>query len=114
MTNHGWRLYNWYLICGAVLFWLLAIFGDRPPPKEEWEEFAHYDPQMVTGGVVRGTVRYELAADCTIRARQKFHYEYIDIVGTTPAPANGIDAPFLWGCQRADPLRNGRLPEIRR
>ena len=112
MINSGWRLYNWYLITGAALFWIWAIFGERPPEPEYWEEFAHYDPAMVIGGEVRGTVRYTNSADCTAQARQKFNSEWVDIVGSTPLPSNGIDAPFVWGCQRVD-LNGRRLQEIR-
>ena len=79
MIDSGWRLYNWYLITGAALFWIWAIFGERPPEPEYWEEFAHYDPAMVIGGEVRGTVRYTDSADCTAQARQKFNYEWVDI-----------------------------------
>jgi hypothetical protein len=109
----GWRLYNVYLITGAMLFFIWAWFGPRHPEPEYWEEFAHYDPAMVEGGMVRGTIRYESAVDCTNRARQRYHYEFVDIVGATPAPANGIDSPYIWGCQKVD--RNGRrLQDIKR
>lgn len=113
MTQNGWRLYNIYLIAGAALFFILAFFGEHKPEPEYWEEFAHYDPAMVEGGQIRGTVRYENAADCTAKARQRYNYEFVDILGATPAPANGIDAPFIWGCQKVD--REGRrFQEIRR
>jgi hypothetical protein len=113
MTKGGWRLYNWYLISGMGLFFILAILGPKPTPKEYWEEFAHYDPAMVTGGVVRGTVRYENAADCTAKARQKFHYEWIDVVGQRDLPADGINGPYIWGCQKVTHDRRP-LSEIRR
>ena len=109
----GWRFYNWYLITGMSLFWIWALLGERPPEKELWQEFAHYDPAMVTGGVVRGTVRYESAQDCTQRARQKFHYEYVDIVGAIPMPANGIDAPYIFGCHRVN-AAGQRLQDIKK
>jgi hypothetical protein len=113
MTSSGWRLYNWYLITGATLFFAFAYFGQRPPAPEYWEEFAHYDPAMVTGGEIRGTVRYTSATDCTTRARQHYHFEWVDVVGVTPAPANGIDSPYIWGCQRVT-LDGVRLQDIRR
>jgi hypothetical protein len=111
-TNHGWKLYNWYLITGAFLFFAWAYFGTRPPAPEYWEEFAHYDPAMVTGGEVRGTVRYTSAADCTTRARQHYHYEWRDIIGSD-VPADGINGPLIWGCQRVT-LDGVRLQDIRR
>jgi len=113
MTQNGWRLYNVYLIVGMGLFFILAFFGPRPPPEEHWEEFAHYDPAMVEGGMVRGTVRYQNAADCTARARQRYHYEFVDILGVTPTPADGIAGPYIWGCQKID-YQGRRLPEILR
>ena len=114
MTDQDWRFFNWYLISGMSLFAIWALLGERPPQQEYWEEVAHYDPALVEGGMVRGTIRYESAADCTARARQRFHYEYVDIIGTVPMPANGIDAPFVWGCQRVD-IRGRRYEqEMRR
>ena len=99
-NNGGWHLYNSYLITGAALFWIWAIFCERPPEPEYWEEFAHYDPAMVIGGEVRGTVRYTNSADCTAQARQKFNSEWVDIVGSTPLPSNGMMRPSC-GAARA-------------
>ena len=110
-TRGGWWLYNVYLIVGMALFFILATFlGERRPEPEHWQEFAHYDPAMVEGGMIRGTVRYQSAADCTNRARQRYHYEFIDILGVTPAPANGIDSPYHLGLpkgQRPRPAATG-------
>jgi hypothetical protein len=53
----------------------------------------------VTGGVVRGTVRWSSNDACLAAAKQKFHYEYVDIVSAQPMPVNGIDAPLDWACQ---------------
>ena len=113
MTRSDWRFYNVYLIVGMALFFILAFFGDRPTPEEHWVEIAHYDPAMVEGGMIRGTVRYQNAADCTARARQRYHYEFIDIIGAIPMPANGIDAPFIWGCQKID-YEGRRVQDIKR
>jgi hypothetical protein len=113
MTTGGWRLYNVYLIVGMGLFFVLAFFGPHPPEPEYWQEFAHYDPALVEGGMVRGTVQYSSSADCSHKARQRYHYEWVDIVGAIPMPANGIDSPYLWGCQRVN--RQGqRLQDIKR
>jgi hypothetical protein len=113
MLNSGWRLYNWYLIVGMGLFFILAFFGEHHPDPEYWEEFAHYDPALVEGGIVRGTVRYENAADCTARARTRYHYEWLDIVGSKGVPMDGINGPYVWGCQRVN-LQGQRLQDIRR
>ena len=115
ITNHGWRLFNWWIITGMTLFFLAAFFGPHPPAPEYWQEFAHYDPAMVEGGMVRGTVRYQSAADCTNRARQRYHYEWVDILGATPpAPANGIDSPFMLGLAKQVNARGQRLQDIKR
>jgi hypothetical protein len=109
----GRSLFDWYLICGAILFFAFAYFGERRPDPEYWQEYAQYDPAMIEGGMIRGTVRYENAADCTAKARQRYHYEWVDIVGSKDVPMDGINGPFQWGCQKVD--REGRrLQDIRR
>lgn len=106
------RIFDWYLCTGMGLFTVAAVFGEHPKEKIMYEEFAHFDPAMVTDGEIRGTIRYTTNQECVSRARQKFHYEWIDIVGQRDLPADGISAPYVWGCRRVDVLTGKRRNEV--
>ncbi|MET0529253.1 MAG: hypothetical protein ABW003_13120 [Microvirga sp.] len=102
-----------YLITGMGLFGVLAVLGEHPD-RPRFEPIAYYTTDVVEIGIVRGTVQHTTADDCLAEAKLVFRSRTSEdmITLAEDLPANGIDAPYVYGCQMVDP--KGTYREFRR
>ena len=102
MTEQDWRVTNWYLIVGMGGFFTTAILSDHPD-RPLYEPVAYYSTGTVRASDEYGGMRFSTNDECITKAQQLYQGRWQDILGSYELPANGIDAPYVFGCQRVKP-----------